>query len=64
VLGAATMLSCLGMSFGPLAGGWIFDRFGTYAWLFMGSAVVALGAVAIALAFPPARQPALQPASA
>ena len=56
VLGAATMLSCLGMSFGPLAGGWIFDRFGTYAWLFMGSALVALGAVAIALAFPPARR--------
>ena len=60
VLGAATMLSCLGMSLGPLAGGWVFDRFGTYAWLFMGSAAVALGAVAIALAFPPApREPEL-----
>jgi MFS family permease len=53
VLGAATMLSCLGMSMGPLIGGWVFDRFGTYAWLFMGSAAVALGAVAIAFAFPP-----------
>lgn len=61
VLGAATMLSCIGMSLGPLAGGWVFDSFGSYAWLFMGSAAVALGAVAIALAFPPlprARQPA------
>jgi MFS family permease len=64
VLGAATMLSCLGMSFGPLAGGWIFDRYGTYAWLFMGSAVVALGAVAIALAFPPAKATELRPAPA
>jgi predicted MFS family arabinose efflux permease len=63
VFGAATMLSSLGMSFGPLAGGWIFDRFGTYSWLFIGSAVVGLGATAIALAFPP--QPSrmrLQPA--
>ncbi|HEX5129368.1 MAG TPA: MFS transporter, partial [Usitatibacter sp.] len=57
VLGAATMLSCIGMSLGPLAGGWVFDRFGTYAWLFMGSGAVALGAVAIALAFPPLPRP-------
>jgi MFS family permease len=53
VLGAATMLSSLGMSFGPLAGGWIFDRFNAYTWLFAGSAAVGLGAVAIALMFPP-----------
>jgi MFS family permease len=55
VLGAATMLSCIGMSAGPLIGGWVFDHFNSYAWLFMGSAAVALGAVAIALAFPPVR---------
>lgn len=60
VLGAATMLSCIGMSLGPLAGGWVFDRFGTYAWLFMGSGAVALGAVAIALAFPPLPRPRMQ----
>jgi len=53
VLGAATMLSSLGMAFGPLAGGWIFDTFHNYAWLFIGSAMVGLGAAAIALAFPP-----------
>jgi MFS family permease len=47
------MLSSLGMSFGPLAGGWIFDRFNAYTWLFAGSAAVGLGAVAIALMFPP-----------
>ena len=63
VLGAATMLSSLGMAFGPLAGGWVFDNFGNYAWLFLGSSAVGLGAVAMALAFPP--QPSrmrLQPA--
>jgi MFS family permease len=53
VFGAATMLSSLGMAFGPLAGGWIFDRFSDYAWLFIGSAIVGLGAFAVALAFPP-----------
>ena len=53
VFGAATMVSSIGMAFGPLAGGWVYDRFGDYAWLFIGSAIVGLGAFAIALAFPP-----------
>jgi MFS family permease len=52
VFGAATMLSSLGMSFGPVAGGWVFDHFGTYAWLYIGSAAVAVGAVLLALLFP------------
>ena len=56
VLGAAMMISCMGMAFGPLAGGWVFDRFNTYTWLFLGSAAVAAGAVAIALLFPPVRR--------
>jgi MFS family permease len=63
IFGAATMLSSLGMAFGPLIGGWIFDRFGGYSWLFLGSAIVGLGAVAVSLAFPPLpRAPRLQPA--
>ncbi|MDQ8731643.1 MFS transporter [Bradyrhizobium sp. LHD-71] len=53
VLGAATMVSCIGMAFGPWAGGWVFDNLGTYAWLYIGSFAVAFGAVLIALAFPP-----------
>jgi MFS family permease len=52
VFGAATMLSSLGMSFGPVAGGWVFDHFGNYAWLYLGSAAVAVGAVLLALLFP------------
>ncbi|SDP85668.1 MFS transporter [Phyllobacterium sp. OV277] len=52
VFGAATMLSSIGMAFGPLIGGWILDNFNNYSWLFIGSALVGLGAAAIALAFP------------
>jgi predicted MFS family arabinose efflux permease len=53
VFGAATMTSSIGMAFGPLAGGWVFDTFGQYSWLYIGSFAVAIGAVAVALAFPP-----------
>jgi MFS family permease len=52
VVGAASLIASLGMSLGPLAGGWIFDSFGSYTWLYVGSFAVGLGAVAIALAFP------------
>jgi MFS family permease len=62
VFGAATMLSSIGMAFGPLAGGWVFDTFDAYSWLFVGSFAVGLGAVAVALAFPPAPREQLQPA--
>jgi len=63
VLGAATMVSTLGMALGPLGGGWIFDRFGGYAWLYIGSFALGMGAVAIALAFPPfPRRAQLHPA--
>ncbi len=52
VFGAATMLSCLGMALGPVVGGWIFDTLQSYRWLYLGSAAVAVGAAAIAFAFP------------
>ena len=47
------MASSLGMAFGPLAGGWVFDTFGDYAWLYVASFGFGLGAAAVALAFPP-----------
>src|SRR5206468_6652607 len=53
VFGAATMMSSIGMALGPVAGGWVFDAFNGYRWLYLGSAAIAVGAVAIALAFPP-----------
>ena len=60
VFGAATMLSSLGMALGPVAGGWVFDTFHNYAWLYMASAAVAVGAVLLASLFPkPTRTPAL-----
>ena len=62
VFGAATMLSSLGMSAGPVVGGWIFDKFGGYSWLFFASLGLAVGAMLIAFAFPRAAQPQLQPA--
>lgn len=61
VLGAATLLSSLGMALGPFIGGWLFDRFGSYAWLYIGSMIVGLAAAAIAMLFPrAARAPRLQ----
>lgn len=56
VFGAATMLSSIGMSIGPVAGGWAFDSFGGYAWMFIASSAVGLGAAALAIAFPPLRR--------
>jgi MFS family permease len=53
VFGAATMASSLGMAIGPLAGGWVYDTFHGYAWLYIGAMMVGLGAVAMALFFPP-----------
>lgn len=53
VLGAAVMTSSIGMAFGPVGGGWLFDTFGTYYWLYIASAAVGLGAAVMALAFPP-----------
>jgi len=56
VFGAAAMVSSLGMALGPAVGGWIFDRFGGYTWLYIGSFALGIGAVGIALAFPPFRR--------
>ncbi|HEV8586476.1 MAG TPA: MFS transporter [Methylomirabilota bacterium] len=47
--GAVFLVSTLGMGFGSFAGGAIYDRLGSYAWLFIGSS--AIGAMAIVLAF-------------
>jgi MFS family permease len=53
VFGAATMASSIGMALGPLAGGWVFDNFNSYSWLYIGAFSVGLGAVAMACFFPP-----------
>lgn len=50
------------MAFGPLVGGFIYDTFNAYAWLYIGSAAVGLGAALLALAFPAPRKLQLQAA--
>jgi MFS family permease len=50
--GAIAFVSTLGMALGPVTGGWLYDVSGSYVWLFVGSVVIGLGAVAIALTFP------------
>lgn len=54
--GAVAFVSTLGMALGPWTGGWLYDAFGSYFWLFVGSFGIGLGAVAIALAFRPPRE--------
>jgi MFS family permease len=53
--GAVSLAATLGMALGPLIGGWLYDAVGTYAWMFIGSAAIGAGAVAIAVTFRPPR---------
>jgi MFS family permease len=52
VLGAASMISALGMALGPAIGGWIFDTYHTYTALYLGSLAVGLVAVVLAIGLP------------
>jgi MFS family permease len=53
VIGGSAMAGSLGMATGPVAGGLIYDTFASYAWLYIGSFAVGLGAFLIALTFRP-----------
>jgi MFS family permease len=53
VIGGMAMAGSLGMATGPLAGGLIYDTFASYAWLYIGSWAVGLGAFLIAMTFRP-----------
>jgi MFS family permease len=52
--GGVFLVSTLGMGIGSLAGGLLFDRLGSYAWLFLTSAAIGVGAALLALTFRPA----------
>jgi len=56
VLGAMTMTSSIGMAAGPVGGGWLYETYGTYHWLYIASAAVGIAAAALALVFPPAKK--------
>ena len=65
IIGGTTMAGSLGMATGPVAGGWIYDTFGSYGWLYIGAWGIGLGAFLIALTFRPyAAKPTQQPARA
>ena len=53
VIGGTAMAGSLGMATGPLAGGLIYDTFASYAWLYIGSWLMGLGAFLIILMFRP-----------
>lgn len=53
VIGGTAMAGSLGMATGPLAGGLIYDTFASYAWLYIGSWIMGLGAFFIAMTFRP-----------
>jgi len=57
VFGAVSAFASLGMALGPLAGGWVFDTFNTYNWLYVGSFGIGIAAVAVALSFPSPKRP-------
>ena len=53
--GGVFLISTLGMGLGSYAGGVLYDRLGSYAWLYGGSFAVGALAVALALTFRPPR---------
>jgi MFS family permease len=59
VFGAVGFASTLGMAAGPPVGGWLYDSFGSYGWLFIASSAIGVGAVAIAATFRPPREVAI-----
>jgi MFS family permease len=53
IIGGTAMAGSLGMATGPVAGGLIYDIFGSYEWLYVGACGIGLGAFLIALTFRP-----------
>ena len=56
VFGAVSAFASLGMALGPWAGGWVFDTFHGYGWLYIGSFGIGIAAVAVALSSPSTRR--------
>ncbi|HEX4768191.1 MAG TPA: MFS transporter [Lichenihabitans sp.] len=61
IIGGTAMAGSLGMAAGPLAGGWIYDTYATYGWLYIASFGIGIGAFLIAATFRPF--PKLRPAT-
>ena len=55
VFGVVAMIATLGMALGPPLGGWLFDRFGGYGWLYVMSSATGVAAALIAMTVRPRR---------
>jgi len=65
VFGVVAMIAALGMALGPPAGGWLFDRFGGYGWLYAASSAIGIAAALLAMTVRPhRRRPAMLAAPA
>lgn len=53
VFGVVAMISTLGMALGPPVGGWLFDRFGGYGWLYIASSAIGIAAALLAMTLRP-----------
>jgi MFS family permease len=49
VFGVVAMIAALGMALGPPVGGWLFDRFGGYGWLYLASSAIGIAAALLAM---------------
>jgi len=63
IIGGTAMAGSLGMSTGPLLGGLIYDRFDSYALMYVGSWGMGLAAVLILMAFRPFPKRQTEPAA-
>jgi MFS family permease len=57
VFGVVAMISTLGMALGPPVGGWLFDHFGGYGWLYVASSAIGVAGALIAMTVRPHRLP-------
>ncbi|MBI4047964.1 MAG: MFS transporter [Devosia nanyangense] len=57
IIGGTAMAANLGMATGPLTGGLIYDNFGSYVWLYVGSWGIGIGAFLISMTFRPFAKP-------
>ena len=53
VFGVVAMISTLGMALGPPVGGWLFDHFGGYGWLYVASSAIGIAGALIAMTVRP-----------
>ena len=53
VFGVVALISTLGMALGPPLGGWLFDQFGGYGWLYIASSAIGMAAALLAMTVRP-----------